>query len=55
MLGLCCNKIYGAMTNHDNGDDDVDNVRNEDVNDNNAASRSIYDGLTFNVIATPWS
>ena len=52
MLGLCRNKIYGAMTNHNDRDDD----RNEDENyDDNAASGSGSDGLIFDPIATPWS
>ena len=41
------------MTNHNNGDDDVDNVQNEDVKDENVASRSGSDGFIFNLITTP--
>ena len=54
MLGLFCNKTYGAMTNHNGRDDDGDNDGNKDKNDdNNAASRSGSDGPIFDPIATP--
>ena len=37
MLGLCCDKTYGVMANHDYGDDDGDDDGNEDQNhDENA-------------------
>ena len=40
MLGLFCEKTYGAMEKYDDGDDDRDNDRSEDRNDDdNAASR----------------
>ena len=39
MLVLSCNETYGAMTNHDDGDDNRDNDRNKDRNyDENVAS-----------------
>ena len=51
MLGLCCDKTYGAMTNYDRGDDNRDNDGNEDGNDkNNAASGSLSDAPIFDVI-----
>ena len=52
MLGLCCEKTYVAMTNHDGGDDDG----NGDGNDNyNTASGLVSDGLIFDQITTPKS
>ena len=48
---LCCNKIYGSITNHNNGYDNGDNNGNDD---NNAASRS-GSGPIFYLIATPGS
>ena len=45
MLGLCCNKTCGTMTNYDDGYDNGDNDGNEDLKvDDNAASRSVSDG-----------
>ena len=48
MLGLCCDEIYGAMTNYDDGDNDGNK-------DDNAASGSGPDGPIFDPITTPWS
>ena len=49
MLGLFCEKIYNAMTNHNDGD----NNRNEDKKyDGNAASGSGSDGPIFDPITT---
>ena len=54
MLGLFCDKTYGAMTNYDRGDDNRDNDGNEDGNDkNNAASGSESYGPIFDLIRTP--
>ena len=56
MLGIYCNKTYGAMTNHEDRDDGGYNNRNEDKNnDDNTASGSGSDVLIFDPIATPWS
>ena len=56
MIGLCCYETYGAMTNHDDGDDDGDKDRNEYKNyDDNAASVSGYGGPIFDPIAMPQS
>ena len=38
MLGLCCNKTYGAMKHHKNRNYSGDNSRNEDGNDDNSAA-----------------
>ena len=52
MLVQCCDKTYGAMTNHNDGDNDG----NEDKSDDgNAASGSGSDGWIFDPIATPRS
>ena len=52
MLGLCCDKTYGAITNYDDGYDD----RNKDINDDdNAASGSEFYGSIFNPITILWS
>ena len=40
MLGLCWDKTYSAMKNHNERDENGDNNRNKDENDNgNVASR----------------
>ena len=56
MLGLCCNKTYGAMTKYDYRDNARDNDRNKDGNyDKNAATGSGSDGPIFDPITTPCS
>ena len=60
MLGLWCKKTYGAMTNHDGGDDngnnDGNNNGNEDWNnEDNVAFGLGSDGPIFDLIFTPWS
>ena len=56
MLGLCCDKTYGAMMKYDDRYDNRDNDVNEDGNeDKNAADISGSDGPIFNPIMTPWS
>ena len=56
MLGLCCDKTYGAMMKYDDRYDNRDNDVNEDGNeDKNAADISGSDGPIFNLIATPRS
>ena len=53
MIGLCCNKTYGAMAKYNNGDDDGDNDENKDGNDDyNASAGSRSDGPIFNLITT---
>ena len=54
MLGLCYDETYGAMTNHNNRDDDRENDKNEYRNDvDNAASVLISDGQIIDLITTP--
>ena len=54
MLGLCCDKTYGAITNCDDGYDDRYNDGNEDGNNNgNADSGLGYDGMIFDLIVAP--
>ena len=56
MLGLCCNGIYRAMKNHDDGYDDGDIDGNEyGNNDENVASGLGSDGPIFDPITTPRS
>ena len=56
ILGLCCNKIYGAMTNHDDRDDSTDNDRNEDLNDNDSAAYGLgANGPIIYPITMLWS
>ena len=56
MLGLCYNKTYGTMKNHNNGYDSGYNNRNKDVNDNdNDASGLGSDGPIFDPITMLWS
>ena len=51
---LFCNKMYGAMTKYDNGDDNGYNDKNEYGNNNkNAASGSGIDDLIFDPIMMP--
>ena len=56
MLGLCWDKTYVKITNHDDGYDRRDNNVNKEKNkDDNAASWSGSDGPIFDPIETPWS
>ena len=56
MIGVCCDKTYGAMTNHYNEDDNGDNNGNEDENDDdNATFGSGSDGPIFDPIVMPRS
>ena len=53
MLGLCCDKTYCAMENHDNRDDNGDNNGNKDINDNGTAASGLgSDVPIFNPITT---
>ena len=56
MLGLCCNKTYGAMKHHKNRNYSRDNDRNEDGNDDDsAASGLVADGPIIYPITMPRS
>ena len=56
MIGLFCNKTYGAMKNHKHGDDNGDNDGNKDRNEcDNAGSGSVSDSSIFDTIATTYS
>ena len=55
ILGLFCDKTYGAMMNYNNRYYDVDNGKNKDGKyDKNAASGSGSDGMIFDPTMTPW-
>ena len=58
MLGLYCDKKYGAMTKYEDRDEERDNDRNKYGNENdnnNSATRSVSYGPIFDPITTPWS
>ena len=56
MIGLCCDKTYGAIIKYDDVDDDGDNDGNNYGNNNKrSAPRSVSYGQIFNLTTTPWS
>ena len=56
MLGLCCKKTYGAMTNHHNANYSRDNSRNEDVNDDDSSAYGLgANGSIIYPITMLWS
>ena len=52
IIGLCCDKTYGTMTNYDDKYDYINEYQN---NYDNAASGSGSDGPIFDQITNHWS